>query len=251
MTKVVHGYGRLPDPPDERDHKIRFGVAAVQPPPHIDLSSSCPPVWDQGQTSSCTAFASLAGAMFMLRGRVRYFTPSWLANYYWTRGYEHTTQEDSGAYIRDAIKTLANYGAPHGSLWPYVPSKLTRKPPPAVEKSAAQHRITGYLSVLQDLGQMRSCLAQGRPIVIGFTVYESFESQKVAETGVVAMPKRGEQAIGGHAVLIVGYDDATRRFKFRNSWGPDWGDEGYGYFDFDYLTNPDLAGDFWTITAET
>ena len=94
---------------------------------------------------------------------------------------------------------------------------------------------------------MKSCLAEGYPFVFGFTVYESFESQKVAQTGVLNMPAAKEKAVGGHAVLAVGYDDASKRFIIRNSWGDQWGQKGYFTIPYQYLTTPNLADDFWTI----
>ena len=94
---------------------------------------------------------------------------------------------------------------------------------------------------------MRACLAQGFPFVFGFTVYESFESQQVAQTGVVPLPQPGERVAGGHAVLAVGYNDAERRFIVRNSWGARWGMQGYFTMPYDYLANRNLADDMWTI----
>jgi C1A family cysteine protease len=94
---------------------------------------------------------------------------------------------------------------------------------------------------------MRGCLASGYPFVFGFTVYESFESQDVAKTGVVPMPSPNEQTVGGHAVLAVGYDDSQQRFIVRNSWGPDWGMKGYFTIPYAYLTQSNLSDDFWTI----
>ncbi|HTV75875.1 MAG TPA: C1 family peptidase, partial [Candidatus Baltobacteraceae bacterium] len=93
----------------------------------------------------------------------------------------------------------------------------------------------------------KGCLASGYPFVFGFTVYESFESAQVARTGHASLPKSGEQSIGGHAVMCVGYDDAKQWFIVRNSWGPNWGMKGYFTLPYVYLTATNLASDFWTI----
>jgi C1A family cysteine protease len=94
---------------------------------------------------------------------------------------------------------------------------------------------------------MKGCLAAGFPFVFGFSVYESFETQAVAKTGVVPMPDKKEKMLGGHAVMAVGYDDSEGRFIVRNSWGPKWGQGGFFTMPYDYLVNQDLAADFWTI----
>jgi C1A family cysteine protease len=94
---------------------------------------------------------------------------------------------------------------------------------------------------------MKGCLASGYPIVIGFTVYESFESASVAKTGAAPMPASGEKVMGGHCVLVVGYDDSTQRFMCMNSWSTKWGQKGFFTIPYAYLTDEDLAADFWTI----
>ena len=102
---------------------------------------------------------------------------------------------------------------------------------------------------MASLHQMQGCLASGTPFVVGFSVYESFESEEVARTGVVDMPGPKEKQVGGHAVVAVGYDNAAQRFTVRNSWGKSWGQKGYYTMPYAYVTNPQLAMDFWAIYA--
>ena len=106
-----------------------------------------------------------------------------------------------------------------------------------------------YSRLSQSLTVMKGCLSSGYPFVFGFTVYESFESPEVARTGNVPMPSAGEQVVGGHAVVAVGYDDSRHRFIVRNSWGTGWALKGYFMMPYAYLTqaHPALAADFWTI----
>jgi C1A family cysteine protease len=218
-------------------------------PTSVDLRTECPPVVDQGQLGSCTANA-IAGALQFNQMKEKLadvFPPSRLFIYYNERVIEHTVSEDSGAMIRDGIKSVAKDGAPHETLWPYDISKFTIKPSAAAYKDALKHRAILYQRLTQTLDQLKGCLASGYPFVFGFSVYESFESQAVAKSGKVPMPKPKEKQIGGHAVLAVGYDDASKRFIVRNSWGTGWGLAGYFTIPYAYLTDSNLADDFWTI----
>jgi len=74
------------------------------------------------------------------------------------------------------------------------------------------------------------------PSVAGVGVYESWMTPAVDKTGVIPMPKKSEELLGGHAICIVGYDDKKKRFKFKNSWSRSWGDDGYGYLLYTYMT---------------
>src|SRR5439155_27071992 len=162
---------------------------------------------------------------------------------------EHTVADDAGAMIRDGIKTLVKQGTCSEKRWPYVIARFAVKPSAACYREAADHQVTAYAR-LQTLVAMRACLADGYPFVFGFTVYESFESERVAATGTVPMPRHREKVLGGHAVLAVGYDDVKRRFLVRNSWGTGWGMNGYFTMPYDYLASRDLSDDFWAIRRQ-
>jgi C1A family cysteine protease len=244
----IKRYGWIPDVPDQRDYL--FGVRHPLPPAQptsVDLRASCPPVADQGQLGSCTANA-LAGALEFLeeKDKVPFSTLSRLFIYYNERKVENTIKTDSGAMIRDGIKTLATYGVCSEKKWPYVISRFAQTPSTACYKEALTHKITTYERLIS-LQDMRRCLASGFPFVFGFTVYESFESVSVAKTGVVPMPGPDERTLGGHAMVAVGYNDARQQFIFRNSWGPSWGLKGYGWIPYAYLTDRNLSDDFWTV----
>jgi len=250
-TRKVQRYGWVPDLPDQRD----FLYAAPAPfqgniPVSVDLSGQCPPPYDQGQLGSCTANA-IAGAIEFDQKKFgeKEFIPSRLFIYYNERSMEGTINSDSGAQIRDGIKSVATLGAPPEKDWAYDITKFSKKPPVKAYKDAKAHLVVLYQSLIQELGTLKGCLASGFPFVFGFTCYESFESQEVANTGILPMPKSGEKVVGGHAVLCVGYDDATQQFLVRNSWGSSWGLKGYFKMPYAYLTNRRLASDLWTIRS--
>jgi C1A family cysteine protease len=162
---------------------------------------------------------------------------------------EGTVDQDSGAMIRDGIKSVAKLGVCSEDTWGYDIGRFTERPPSEAFIEAKAHQATVYRRVLQVLHQMQGCLASGTPFVFGFSVYQSFESEEVAKTGVVPMPARSEKLLGGHAVLAVGYDDASQRFLVRNSWGTGWGLGGYFTMPYAYVTNSSLASDFWAVYA--
>jgi C1A family cysteine protease len=248
------GYGWIRDLPDARDFLyaaplIRFPQGL---PPSVDLRSECPPVYDQGQLGSCTANGIAAAVEFDQRKQgTKEFVPSRLFIYYNERVIEGTVNQDSGAQVRDGIKSVATLGVPPETDWPYDIKKFTDKPSPNAFADAKHDLVSSYARVSQNLAQMQGCLAEGYPFVFGFTVYESFESETVSETGVVPMPQPGETVIGGHCVLAVGYDNDKRVFIIRNSWGADWGLKGYCLMPYEYLLSSSLASDFWTIRAVT
>lgn len=251
VTRKIQGYGWTPDLPDTRD----FLFAAPMPfqtniPDSMDLSAQCPPVYDQGQLGSCTANA-IAGAIEFdqKKQKLADFIPSRLFIYYNERAMEGTINSDAGAQIRDGIKSVNKLGAPPEADWPYNVAAFNKKPPAKAYTDATKHLVVMYQRLIQELNTLKGCLASGFPFVFGFTCYASFESQAVAKSGVLPMPKSGEQVVGGHAVLCVGYDDNSQTFLVRNSWGNQWGLKGYFKMPYAYLTNARLASDLWTIRS--
>jgi C1A family cysteine protease len=253
VQRKIKRFGWVPDLPDHRDkmYSAPF-VHVAQLPPSFDLRPGCPPVYDQGQLGSCTANAIGAALEFdqMKQGLADIFVPSRLFIYYNERVMEGTVGQDAGAMIRDGVKSVNKVGAPHEKLWPYSdanPGPFTKKPSTAAFNDARNHPAVVYQRLTQDPLQLKGCLASGYPFVFGITVYDSFESAAVAKSGKVPMPKPKEKQLGGHAILAVGYDDTQRRFIIRNSWGTGWGMKGYFTLPYEYVLDPNLADDFWTI----
>jgi C1A family cysteine protease len=245
--RLIKWYGWRPDTPDKRDH-IYSVEKPVALPPKVDLRSVCPQVYDQGNLGSCTANAIAAALQFdMIKQKVQDFVPSRLFIYYNERVMEGTVNEDAGAEIRDGIKSVVKLGDCPEKLWSYNIKRFAMKPSTKAYTNAMLHQALQYSRIMRSLDTMKQCLASGFPFVFGFMVYESFESKEVAATGVVPMPADNEQALGGHAVMAVGYNDEEGRFYVRNSWGEDWGIKGYFTMPYEYLANENLSDDFWSI----
>jgi C1A family cysteine protease len=247
--RKVPRYGWIPQLPDLRDARLKID-AVTSLPSSVDLSTApdMPPIYDQGQLGSCTGNA-IAGAVDYDNHKITgtFWTPSRLWIYYQERVIEGTVAQDAGAQIRDGIKSVAQLGVCPETDWPYDISTFAQAPPKKDYTDALKDRAVSYQAVTQDLFGMKSVIASGLPIVFGFTVYESFESPAVASSGIVPMPAPNEQIVGGHAVVLVGYDDAVDRFRVRNSWGTSWGQKGYFEMPYLYVTSGSLASDFWVV----
>jgi C1A family cysteine protease len=252
----IKRYGWVPDLPDARDHLYAaplFSLGAL--PAKVDLRKQCPKdVYDQGQLGSCTGNAIACAVQYdrikQKLANAQSLTPSRLFIYFNERTMENSVAQDNGAQIRDGIKSIAKAGVcfeQGTNSWPYDIKKFAQTPPAACFKAALSNLATQYSRLVATAPQLRGCLASGYPFVFGFSVYEGFESAAVAKSGVVSMPGAKEKLLGGHAVIAVGYDDAQQRFLVRNSWGPKWGQAGYFTIPYQYLTDTNLADDFWTV----
>jgi C1A family cysteine protease len=241
--KTNRKYGWHPSLPDKRNR--RFLRAPVALPAAVDWTLKLPPCYDQGQLGSCTA-NSIAGALQFLQAMKPepLVMPSRLFIYYNERVMEGTVDSDAGAELKDGIKAVNQQGVCPESEWPYDASLLTFQPDAACYTDASKEMLLQYLSVDNTvLDDIKAALVQG-PVVGGFSVYDSFESDAVAQSGMVPMPNLATESVqGGHAILVVGYD--SDRFIVRNSWGPTWGNGGYFSIPQRYFTDPDLASDFW------
>jgi len=244
-------FGWKPDTTDHRDKILKFGapnLAGV--PSKVDLRNYCSSVENQATLGSCTANATVGALEFLeikegvsskdIENYSRLFV------YYNTRELQGLVTEDCGGTLRDAIKSVASFGACNEVKWPYDISKFTHKPIDECYVEAVDHKITEYhrLETFPDLIQ---CLAEGYPFVFGFMLYDGCMSKEVATTGILNLPTSTEVFQGGHAVCAVGYDMDAKTILIRNSWGTEWAQGGYFTMPFSYISNPALAQDFWTV----
>ncbi|HYN42070.1 MAG TPA: C1 family peptidase [Thermoanaerobaculia bacterium] len=247
--KRARPYGTHPDVPDHRDRKYEAPrhIRRVLPRA-VDLRPLCPPVEDRRPLNACSAYAIGAAIWFDEKRQGQGPPPSSPLFLYWVeRARAHTIGTNAPVSLRDGYKAAARHGICSERLWPWKPERFADRPTKACFREAKKSRAVEYHRVVRDLDNLRGCLAEGFPFTLGLSVHESFESRAVRETGRVPMPKRGEKTLGGHAVLVVGYEERCRRFLVRNSWGTRWGQRGYFTLPWNYLLNPDLAWDFWTV----
>lgn len=238
-------YHWVPDKVDKRDYLYR--PTTNTQPDVVDLRNFCSSIENQGQLGSCTGNAIAGAIEYLDKKNNRPIDVSRLYIYYFERLLEGTVNYDSGAYIRDGIKATYYYGAPSETLWPYDISKFRTMPSKAALDDGQKRKVTLYERV-SDLNGCLTALANQFPIIIGFKVYSSFESRETTLTGIMHYPNtRTEQLLGGHAVLLVGYDKRRQVFIARNSWGPYWGDHGYFYMPFSVINDPNMSSDFWVI----
>lgn len=245
-TIVYKKYGWKPSLPDFRDKYFDFSLN-YNNKGKPDLRCYCPKIYNQGKLGSCTANAISFAYEFdqMKQKETDIFIPSRLFIYFNERNMEGTVNSDSGAAIRDGIKSINKIGVCPESLWPYDISKFTEKPHEQCYIDASKHKTVKYARVKQTIQEMKDCISSGYPFVFGFSVYESFETDEVAKTGIMPMPQKNEKVLGGHAVAAVGFND--KYFIIRNSWGEEWGEKGYFYMPYEFISNSNLANDFWVI----
>jgi len=240
-----------PSEPDPRDYRLTYmatAVTAASVPTTINLEPICPPVYDQGDIGSCTANSSCCMYSSVYKKTVKtLFLPSRLFLYYNTRVLENTVGFDSGATLRNTLKSLSKTGVCPETLWPYSIQNLFRKPGTAAYSSATTNRAVAYASLdTTNLGTMKKVLVSGSVFVLGMLVYQSFMTMN--GTWTVPIPNTNkEKLLGGHAVCVVGYDDSKKCFLVRNSWGTRWGLKGNFWLPYSFVMNPRLAFDAWVL----
>jgi C1A family cysteine protease len=265
LKSMVFNYKWSEETPDSltklREHRTYCRVGDIVKtdinalPAVVDLRDNMPPIYDQGALGSCTAQA-VGACMYYdqkISNRETVVDPSRLFVYWNSRLPIGTINEDSGASLSDVILSTVTYGACKEELWPYIIGNFRTRPTKACYEDAYNCIDTdGCLQaeVNQNVMEIKSVLASEISMVFGIDVYSSFMSSQVASTGVVPMPNtHREDYYGGHAMVLCGYNDYTQMFVFRNSWGKDWGMEGYGWIPYAYVVSTYLAGDIWSVSG--
>lgn len=246
-------YGWNPDTPDYRDFMFKVNKPVIPETVYLKDKFKMPEIFDQGELGSCTGNGiSYALGFLVLNGHFQNVADSdilpfsRLFIYYNERVIEDSVNQDSGAQIRDGFKAISSEGVCPETFCVYDVNRFTDKPSDKAYAEALNYKAIEYrrLNNANKL-ELIQCLLDGFPFVLGFSVYSNFESQEISDTGVLNMPSNSDRLLGGHCVVCVGYNLEEDRFLIANSWGADWGQNGYFTIPADYLTNWNLASDFW------
>ena len=244
-TKVkISGYQAPQAPIDAPKFKAKLKASKL--PPVVDLRPYMTQIENQETLGSCSANAA-AGAYEYLINRnqgINTYDVSRLFLYYNTRVLMGTEDEDSGGFLSSVLEALHKKGICNEELWPYKIKKFAQKPPKECYQEANGNKIEKYEYVDTDLDTWKSVLAQGYPIIFGMQIFDSFQTPR---RGLISLPRRNDNNLGGHAMLCVGYSDPDNVFIVRNSWGTQWGDGGYCYIPYDYMMSDLNNGDSWVI----
>lgn len=229
---------------------INFTAISIQKPEipielpkidYIDLRPKFNEIFDQGKIGSCTANA--------LTSIFEYDKPNFKGSrlflYYNERLYINETHKDEGAFLSDGIISLKTYGICEEKYHPYIISNVFKEPSKEAYENGKNYYVLEAFNISNDINEIKSWLIKNEPIALGIAIYSNFMNSK---SGIIEIPKRTDDFMGGHAVVICGFDDKNKRFILRNSWGVYWGDNGYFYLPYDYISNDELCGDLWIIT---
>lgn len=223
----------LPSPLDSRDYRYRASKSKLRE--DVDLRLWASEVDDQSTLGSCVGNAIVNAYELLVRRLypTQFVDLSRLFVYYNGRALDNNINTDTGLYIRNGIKSAANYGLCSEKIWPYNIDNLTVQPSPEAYVDAAQRVITRY-ETLYTTDEVLEVLSNNRPVVIGMETFADFMDMTAADP-VIKLPAYRAYSVGAHAVTLVGYNLTSQQFLVKNSFGTSWGDRGYFYMPFDYM----------------
>ncbi len=265
-TKLA-GHPGLPGSPRTAARSVGGGAGAAMAPAaapgiaaHVDLRPFCSPIEDQNGYGSCTANAAVSLVEYFEKRSFNKFIDASRMFVWRTTHNLMETSGNTGAYLRTTMEALVLFGTPPEHYWPYDAQHFDVEPTAFCYAFADNYKTIQYLRLdppaftpAQVLDAVRLMLAYGFPSMFGFPVYEEFDNPA---NGKTAFPSPTSKYRGGHAICAVGYDDNLMigpdkgAVLIRNSWGTTWGDAGYGWLSYKYVTQG-LTADWWTLINQT
>jgi C1A family cysteine protease len=230
---------------------------------NVDLRRWCSPIEDQYPLGSCTAHAGVGLMEYFERiTKGKYIDASRLFLYKVTRNLMKKNG-DTGASIRATMASMALFGVLPERYYPYNPEDFDEEPPAFCYSYAKEYQAIQYyrldppsISRNELLNLIKTFLDHKLPSMFGTPLFTSYRYS--GNDGEIAFPSRFEELEGGHAMMVVGYDNGkeirndisggitTGAFLIRNSWGEDWGINGYGWLPYEYIVQG-LAVDWWSL----
>ena len=248
------GYVPMAAKPNAPQYAPSIAVKFGKLPNKVDLRPLMTPIENQGDTNSCVANA-VAGAYeyWIKKASKKDQNISRLFVYYNARWRDGSQDKDEGSVIQLAMEGLQKFGACSESVWPFDPRILLKKPGATAYQDGAPYRVHDMAQVPLKLEAWKQALAEGKPIVFGIELFDSFDDC-TNKGGVVPMPAPDDLARkkhSGHSMCAVGYNESEKVFIVRNSWGDGWGDKGYCYMPYDYMMSSKFNdGDCWVFVPK-
>lgn len=228
-----------------------LGAQKADLPDRVDLRIHCPPVESQYTTNSCVANA-VVGALeiHQKKAGLPLTDLSRLFVYYNARSLANNEMIDCGSLIHHGMAAVLAYGACEERMWPFQPAMIAARPPVNCYQNAMRYEAVQYARTPSGEPAL-AALARGLPVVFGISAPPAY--YEIA-TRTAIMPRPDEippqqRPNSGHAMVIVGYDLADRTYLVRNSWGPQWADNGYCRIPFETMDAWAKPEEFWTIGA--
>lgn len=248
----------IPDDPDPRDKLFsknleNFRVSSSSSSSIVSLKNYCSPVDNQFNHGICVANSCVnALELKRIQAGLTHVDLSRFFTYYNARLAHNAINIDDGTQVRYAMASLNSIGVCRAELWPFISKNINRRPAWKAYRESYKTKISGYYRISGDYKsineQIEHAIRAGSPVVFGSKVYSDFRDGRLQDGYVARVPSKGENYIGRHAMLIVGFDSEKKMFLVKNSWGMLWGDLGYCWLPYKFLENAE-ASDFWVMTS--
>ena len=247
-AKADYGLGLIPsDAAIASQYRANGHVLDVPLPSSVDLSTWLPSIGDQRGQASCVGWSLAYYYKTCQENRERgwgtsipehRFSPSWVYN-------QRAIHDREGMTLPEGFDILLK-GAASEAMFSYDPNDSHTQPSQRICNLSVPYRIIDYRNVFHGRGtanleRLKALLASGEPFALAVPVYDSF----FAKPENVPKHTLGEQLYGYHSLLVVGYDDGSQTFKAANSWGLNWGVEGYVFLSYDFVRHDAIEA--WTM----